>query len=276
MFHSFSTYLLQNYKLRLIERDLYIPAKHLTLSGCRTAYPTLEVAKQAVQPMITGNEDDIESFDPNEVMAKAYMAKKPEDDPKVPSKSRGGTKVFSGPRSQKTLGGPLAFLGLQKTTTGDSDVDIPEKDDENSRENKIIEDKSVDGWSTEPNSKNVEKETDERMAEKKIIIEDKSVDGWSVETNSKNVEKEATKETEKKKDDTSSDEKEATKETEKKKDETSSDEGCTKETNSKNDEKETTNETEKKKDDTSTDDGREETEQDDKNTGNDKDDDMET
>ena len=119
--------------------------------------------------MITGNDDDIESFDPNEVMAKAYMAKKPDDDPKVSSKSQGG---------------PLAFLGLQKTTT--TTGDIPEK--------KIIEDKSVDGWTTEKIDESKEKK----------ITEDKSVDGWTKETNSKNVEKEATNETEKKKDDTSS------------------------------------------------------------------------
>merc|ERR1712141_976417 len=234
-------------------------AKHLALSGCRTAYPTLEVAKTAIQPMITGNEDDIESFDPNEVMAKAYMTKKPEVSP-------------------KSQGGPLAFLGLQKTT-GDSD--IPEKIDESSREKKIIEDKSVDGWTTEKIDESKEKK----------ITEDKSVDGWTKETNSKNVEKEATNETEEKKDDTSTDddgshgetnsnnvEKEATKETAKKKDDTSTDDdGSHGETNSKNFEKEATNETEKKKDDTtSTDDGSHgETEQDDKNTGNEKDDGME-
>merc|ERR1712141_986710 len=156
-------------------------AKHLALSGCRTAYPTLEVAKTAIQPMITGNEDDIESFDPNEVMAKAYMTKKPEVSP-------------------KSQGGPLAFLGLQKTT-GDSD--IPEKIDESSREKKIIEDKSVDGWTKETNSKNVEKEATNETEKKK---DDTSTDddGSHGETNSKNFEKEATNETEKKKDDTSS------------------------------------------------------------------------
>ena len=232
---------------RIIEHDFHISAKHLALSGCRTAYPTLEVAKQAVQPMITGNDDDIESFDPNEVMAKAYMAKKPDDDPKVSSKSQGG---------------PLAFLGLQKTTT--TTGDIPEK--------KIIEDKSVDGWSTEPKSKNVEKEIAQSRAEKKII-EDKSVDGWTQDSNSENVEKEATKENEKKKD------------------ETSSDEGCAKDANSKNDGNEITTATDKtekkiwlnsnlftqeKKDNASTEGGREEMEQDDNNTENDKNNVMET
>ena len=72
-------------------------------TGCRSAYPTLEEAKKAAKPILVGRDGEIESFDPSEVMAKAYMSKnkKPEDDDKTNTNKQGGLP----------MGGPLAFLG---------------------------------------------------------------------------------------------------------------------------------------------------------------------
>ena len=51
-----------------------------------------------------GPDDDIESFDPNEVMAKAYMAQaqKPAIEDQSPKES---------PKQSSVQDGPLAFLG---------------------------------------------------------------------------------------------------------------------------------------------------------------------
>merc|ERR1739846_121791 len=124
----------------------------------------------------------------------------------------------------------------------------------------------------EPKSKNVEKEIAQSRAEKKII-EDKSVDGWTQDSNSENVEKEATKENEKKKDETSSDEGCA-------KDTNSKNDGNEITTATDKTEKKiwlnSNLFTQEKKDNASIEGGREEMEQDDNNTENDKNNVMET
>ena len=90
--------------------------------------------------MSTGHEEDIQSFDPNEVMAKAYM-KKPEEEDARDSTSTAATTENSG---------PLAFLGLQQKST---DMPSEEKAADND------EKKSEPGDSDKGN--NVEKEEDE-------------------------------------------------------------------------------------------------------------------
>ena len=80
-------------------------AKHLALHGCRSAYPSEAEAQKAAKIIERPDGGDIESFDPNEVMAKAYMTKKPETEEKK--------KETPEPPRQE---GPLAFLGLQKTS----------------------------------------------------------------------------------------------------------------------------------------------------------------
>ena len=74
-------------------------AKHLALHGCRSAYSSQEEAQKAAIPVLQGpDEEDLESFDPNEVMAKAYMAKKQVDEEESTSQT-------------PAQDGPLAFLG---------------------------------------------------------------------------------------------------------------------------------------------------------------------
>ena len=79
------------------------------MNGCRSAYPTKEKAASAAKPILVDRDGEIESFDPNEVMAKAYMTKKPEDDKEEPK--------------SQAQDGPLAFLGLQKKS--EEKVDKP-------------------------------------------------------------------------------------------------------------------------------------------------------
>ena len=62
-------------------------------------------------------EDEIESFDPNEVMAKAYMSKKPEEE---------APKALD---AQVEQSGPLAFLGLQKRPKEDEEPKAMETDE---------------------------------------------------------------------------------------------------------------------------------------------------
>ena len=89
-------------------------AKHLALHGCRSAYPSLESAQKSAVVMA---QDEIESFDPNEVMAKAYMSKKTEEEaPKAPD-------------AQVEQSGPLAFLGLQKRPKEDEEPKAMETDE---------------------------------------------------------------------------------------------------------------------------------------------------
>ena len=64
-------------------------------------------------------EDDIESFDPNEVMAKAYMSKKPEEETAKPAK----------PAEPEVQSGPLAFLGLQQRPKDDEETEVSKPDD---------------------------------------------------------------------------------------------------------------------------------------------------
>merc|ERR1712062_303415 len=89
-------------------------AKHLALHGCRSAYSSLESAQKSA---VVVAQDEIESFDPNEVMAKAYMSKKPEEEaPKAPD-------------AQVEQSGPLAFLGLQKRPKEDEEPKAMETDE---------------------------------------------------------------------------------------------------------------------------------------------------
>ena len=88
---------------------LFFLAKHLGINGCRSAYPTKEKAASAAKPILVDRDGEIESFDPNEVMAKAYMSKKPDDDKEEPK--------------SQAQEGPLAFLGLQKKS--EEKVDKP-------------------------------------------------------------------------------------------------------------------------------------------------------
>ena len=87
-------------------------AKHLALHGCRSAYKSLEKSQIAAIPVMQGPDDDLESFDPNEVMAKAYMNKPVEED--SPRQTPG---PLSKKRPMPSQDGPLAFLG-------DSIIDI--------------------------------------------------------------------------------------------------------------------------------------------------------
>merc|ERR1712062_865414 len=89
-------------------------AKHLALHGCRSAYSSLESAQKSAVVMA---QDEIESFDPNEVMAKAYMSKKPEEE--APKASD----------AQVEQSGPLAFLGLQKRPKEDEEPKAMETDE---------------------------------------------------------------------------------------------------------------------------------------------------
>ena len=76
----------------------------MALHGCRSAYSNLEEAQKAAIPVLQGpDEEDIESFDPNEVMAKAYMAKKQVEEEESPKQS---------PKQTPAQDGPLAFLGM--------------------------------------------------------------------------------------------------------------------------------------------------------------------
>lgn len=104
-----------------------ISAKHLALHGCRSAYPTLEEAKKAAMPIMQSNDDEIESFDPNEVMAKAYMTKKTQEEESSSSASSSAT-----PKADQQEG-PLAFLGLQQKSQ-DEDSSQDSKSDEKSEE----------------------------------------------------------------------------------------------------------------------------------------------
>ena len=94
-------------KQRLL--SIFLSAKDLGMNGCRSAYPTKEKAASAAKPILVDRDGEIESFDPNEVMAKAYMTKKPEDDKEEPK--------------SQAQEGPLAFLGLQKKS--EEKVDKP-------------------------------------------------------------------------------------------------------------------------------------------------------
>merc|ERR1711971_980351 len=58
-----------------------------------------------------GPDDDVESYDPNEVMAKAYMNKNKPVDEDSPRQTPG---PLSKKRPMPGQDGPLAFLGLQK------------------------------------------------------------------------------------------------------------------------------------------------------------------
>lgn len=104
----------------------FIPAKHLALNGCLSAYPSREVAKKSrkgrsssssssfslsLTPVnkatisdIDDDDDKIESYDPNEVMAKAYMKSTESKEEKKPPGQEG----------------PLAFLGLQRKSSVDN------------------------------------------------------------------------------------------------------------------------------------------------------------
>lgn len=101
-------------------------AKHLALNGCLSAYPSREVAKKSrkgrsssssssfslsLTPVnkatisdIDDDDDKIESYDPNEVMAKAYMKSTESKEEKKPPGQEG----------------PLAFLGLQRKSSVDN------------------------------------------------------------------------------------------------------------------------------------------------------------
>ena len=81
-----------------------ISAKHLALNNCKSAYPNEDVAvAAAVTRYGEDGADDITSYDPNEVMAKAYHKKDEKEDKREQSKTR------------NRASGPLAFLGLQRT-----------------------------------------------------------------------------------------------------------------------------------------------------------------
>eukprot|EP00095_Tigriopus_kingsejongensis_P004720 maker-scaffold931_size79642-snap-gene-0.11 protein:Tk04720 transcript:maker-scaffold931_size79642-snap-gene-0.11-mRNA-1 annotation:"pogo transposable element with znf domain" len=96
-------------------------AQHLSANGCRSAYPSQEEAKRAQKslssasfaPLISLDEDEVRSFDPNEVMAKAYMkAADSKEEKRTPNHE-----------------GPLAFLGLQMRSSVSED-DSSSKDQE--------------------------------------------------------------------------------------------------------------------------------------------------
>ena len=104
-------------------------AKHLSTSGCSTAYPDAETANKALRGGSSGgggptslaptakpaggDGDEITSYDPSEEMAKAYM-----------KEDKGGAG-----RSEPE--GPLTFLGLQQKKNEEREVDDATKEAEN-------------------------------------------------------------------------------------------------------------------------------------------------
>ena len=95
----------------------------MATNRCRTAYPDKDTAEKAALPVTSasfaplvsvGDDDDnIESYDPNEVMAKAYHQKS------VQERMEGEEKSESTPDIET---GPLAFLGLTRTVGQDENV----------------------------------------------------------------------------------------------------------------------------------------------------------
>ena len=122
---------------------LFFLAKHLGMNGCRSAYPTKEKAASAAKPILVDRDGEIESFDPNEVMAKAYMSKKPDDDKEEPK--------------SQAQEGPLAFLGLQKKSEEKVDKPVIKK---------ITLEEALSGKAPSPPKEDVVKEK----------IDDKSID----------------------------------------------------------------------------------------------------
>ena len=88
--------------------NFFFLAKHLALHGCRSAYSSLEKSQIAAIPVMQGPDDDLESYDPNEVMAKAYMAKNKPVEEDSPRQTPG---PLSKKRPMPGQDGPLAFLG---------------------------------------------------------------------------------------------------------------------------------------------------------------------
>ena len=87
-------------------------------NNCKSAYPSEEAAKKAVRalpsaafaPLVSLEDDgggELASFDPSEVMAKAYHTSR------VGREESGRSTP-----SEEVGGGPLAFLGLQRKSAG--------------------------------------------------------------------------------------------------------------------------------------------------------------
>lgn len=131
------------------------------MHGCRSAYPSLEEAKKAAMPILQSDDGDIESFDPNEVMAKAYMTKKEEES--------SSSATASGTKAGQQQEGPLAFLGLQQKSQ-----DEDSSQDSKSEEKEIgAETTEKEPEKTEENSKEQdESEKDEHPAVEEVMDED--------------------------------------------------------------------------------------------------------
>lgn len=91
----------------------------------------MEVAKKSAVSAAVNDDGDIESFDPNEVMAKAYMTKKTEEEP---AKSQSPVQE-----------GPLAFLGLLQKPTSNSPTGENEEDKEKNTEATELQAPQKDG-----------------------------------------------------------------------------------------------------------------------------------
>ena len=88
--------------------EFFFLAKHLALHGCRSAYSSLEKSQIAAIPVMQGPDDDLESYDPNEVMAKAYMSK---NKPVEEDSQRQTLGPLSKKRPMPDQDGPFAILG---------------------------------------------------------------------------------------------------------------------------------------------------------------------
>ena len=130
-------------------------AKHLALHGCRSAYSSLESAHKSA---VVVSQDEIESFDPNEVMAKAYMSKKPEEEaPKAAE-------------PQVEQSGPLAFLGLQKR---------PKEGEESKDKDEVMETDEVIEENVDKPKEN--SKTDEKSEDVEEVLETKDKSDKDVE-----------------------------------------------------------------------------------------------
>ena len=137
------------------------------MNGCRSAYPTKEKAASAAKPILVDRDGEIESFDPNEVMAKAYMSKKPDDDKEEPK--------------SQTQDGPLAFLGLQKKSEEKVDKPVIKK---------ITLEEALSGKAPSPPKEDIVKE---KKDDKPDDTHEKTEDVMEVEEASKTEDDESSK-----------------------------------------------------------------------------------
>ena len=150
---------------------LFFLAKHLGINGCRSAYPTKEKAASAAKPILVDRDGEIESFDPNEVMAKAYMSKKPDDDKEEPK--------------SQAQEGPLAFLGLQKKSEEKVDKPVIKK---------ITLEEALSGKAPSPPKEDVVKEKkDDKPDDKPDDKHEKTEDVMEVDEASKTEDDESSK-----------------------------------------------------------------------------------